>query len=402
MKPRRVRSNEDRNAGRGGFITLKKVKDSFTGHALFLPDPELDDNPGYYEYFEHYTPATGYCPCPGDDCPLCEEGDNPSTRAKTLWLVDGEIKVFNMNYYVAEEFREMVSEGDNVLGQLFKITKMEGNGQFSIRDKKEKLTKTELNKALKDVAEDYLEDIATKQMKRALKEVDAAGALEEDDTDEDDDKKDDKKSSGKGSAKKGKPAEEPEDDGDSAFDPEEDESAEGLTVEVVKVKDKDANILTVTAGESAKFDIFGTDDLDLTEYSKGDEIVVTFEKDGDGDFVVSEAEAAGDGTGDGDVPDSVDEAVVTIKAVNTDEDTLTVEMEDGTEFDLFFLDAGEDDNGRDWSELDISDFEEGQQVTISAAKDDDDDMLASVFPEPVGKSGGKKSGGKKAGGKKKR
>lgn len=398
MKPRRVRSNEDRNAGRGGFITLKKVKDSFTGNALFLPDPELSDNPGYYEYFEHYTPATGYCPCPGDDCPLCEEGDNPSTRAKTLWLVDGEIKVFNMNYYVAEEFREMVSEGDNVLGQLFKITKMEGNGQFSIRDKKEKLTKTELNKALKEIDDDYLEDIATKQMRRALKEVDAASALEEDDPDEDDneDKKEKKssgKSSGKSSAKKGKPADE---------EPEEEPEGEGLTVEVVKLKKKD-NILTVTAGESDEFDIYGTDEVDLTDYGKGTKLVVSFEKDEDGDFVVSEAEEAteDDPDGEGEVPDSVDSEVVTIKAVNTDEDTLTVEMEDGTEFDLFFLDAGEDDNGRDWSELDISDFEEGQQVTISAAKDDDDDMLASVFPEPVGKSG-KKSGGKKAGGKKKK
>jgi hypothetical protein len=401
LTPRRVTSAEDRNAGRGGFITLKKTNDFFEGYALFIPDPEVGDNPGWYEYFEHYTPATGYCPCAGgDDCPLCEEGDNASTRAKTLWLIDGEVKVFTINYYVLQEFVDMKYEDENVLGQKFKIKRLEGNGKYSIRNKNEKLTKAELKAALKDVDDDMLEKMATKQMRRVMQEMDASDAMEEDDDKKKDDDDEEPKGGKSSKSKKGKPAdEEPEPDADE-FDPEEADDADELTVTVVKAKKKD-NILTVMVGdEGTEFDIYGTDEVDLTENKKGDEIVVSFEKDDDGDFVVSEVGEAEAEPEAGYAEDSYDEELVTITSVNSEEDTLTVETEDGTEFDLFFLDDGEDDNGRDWKELDMDDYKEGQQVKITAAKDDDGDMLASVFPEPVEEKkgkGGKKSGGKKGG-----
>lgn len=417
LKPRRVRSNEERNAGRSGFITLKKTGDQFVGHALFKPDAELDDNPGWYEYYEHYTPATGYCPCPGpDDCPLCAEGDTPNSRAKTLWWVDDEIKVFNLNWSMIQEFVDLASEDEPILGQAFRIKRMEGNGKYAIRPKTDKLKAADLKKILKDVDEDMLEKQAMKQMKRVLEELDVEDAMTADD---DDDEKEEKKSSksrssGKSSetkARKGKPAEdEPEDEDDdegtaAEFDPNDNDEAEDLKVEVVKIKKKD-NIATVSSGEF-EFDIFGTDDVDLTEFSKGDTIVVSFEKDEDGDFVVSAAEGAEEDeeeTDNDSASDSYSDETVTIVSVNSDDETLTVETEDGTKFELFFLGEGEDDNGRDWSELDLDDYEEGQKVKITAEKDEDGDMLASAFPEPVksgkaGKSSGKKAG-KKAGSKK--
>lgn len=412
LTPKRFVKKEDRDSGKGGFITLKKTKDSFVGFALFIPDLEAADNPGWYEYPEHYTPATGYMPCPGaEDCPLCEEGDDPSTRAKSVWLVDDEIKVFNMNYYVISDFEDILSEGDNpVLGQAFRIKKQEGKGKFSILPKQDKLTKTELKKALAQVPEDYLEKIATRQMRRVLEELGLADTLEDDENAEDEkDKDDDKeeKSSKKSSAKKGKPAEEePEAEEDASFDPEEEDSAEELAVTVVKKK-KD-NILDVQVGDGDAFEIYGTDEVDLTGYSKGDDLVVSIEKDGDGDFVVSEVaevvegEVEPEADADGDAPTSYEDAVVTVVSVNDSDDTLTVKDEDDNEFELFFLDGGEDDNGRDWSELDLNDFEEDQEIKITAALDEDKDMLASVFPEAAKKKAGSKkaSTGKKSSKKK--
>lgn len=419
LRPRRIRSAEDRNAGRGNFITLKNTNDQFVGYALFKPDPEASDNPGWYEYAEHYTPATGYCPCAGEDCPLCDAGDNPSIRAKTLWLVDGEVKVFTLNWYMIQDFVDLASDDETILGRSFRIKRLEGNGKYAIRPKTEKLTKTELTKVLKDVDDDMLEDIATKQMVKVLQELDVADAMEADDDEGEDE--DEPKAKSKGKSKKGRAVEEPDDDegdGDESedeaqFDPEDDDEADDLRVTVVKAKKKD-NVLVVTAGDSVEFDIYGTDEVDLTEFKKDAELVVSFVKDDDGDFVVTEAAEAededeseegddGDGDEEGDTPDAVEDEVVTIVAVNSSEDTLTVKMEDGNEFDLYFLDAGDDDNGRDWSEFDIDDYKDGQKVKITAARDDDGDMLASVFPEPVkAKGGGKKAGGKKAGGEKKK
>lgn len=413
LKPRRVRSAEDRNSGRGGFITLKKTGDQFIGYALFKPDPELDDNPGYYEYFEHYTPATGYCPCAGDDCPLCEEGDSPSTRAKTLWLVDDEVKVFNLNYYMIQEFVDLLSENEPILGQAFRIKRLEGNGKYAIRPKNDKLKAADLKKALKEIDEDMLEKQAIKQMKRVFEELEVESAMtaDYDDDETEDTAKSSKSKSSKTTARKGKPAEEPEDDDESAseFDPNDDDEAEDLKVEIVKIKKKD-NVATVSSGEF-EFDIFGTDDTDLTEFSKGDSIVVSFEKDDDGDFVVSDASAAEDDDDDeskddegssGDAADSYEDEVVTIVSVNGDEETLTVKTDDDIEFDLYFLGDGNDDNGQEWSDFDLDDYEEGQKVKITAARDDDGDMLASVFPEAVKAKGGKSSSkaGKKKAGKK--
>lgn len=373
-------------------MTLKKTGDQFIGYALFKPDPELDDNPGYYEYFEHYTPATGYCPCVGDGCPLCAEGDNASTRAKTLWYIDGEIKTFNLNYYMIQEFVDLLSEDEAILGQQFRIKRLEGNGKYAIRPKTEKLKATELKKIMKDIDDDQLEKVAMKQLKRVHEELDVEDAMTEDDEDKPKDKKADKTSK---SAKKGKPVEE-EPEPDEGFDHENEDSAEDLTLTVVKLKKKD-NIAIVQQGDGDEFELYGTEDVDLTELTKGDEIVVSFEKDEDGDFVVSELGEAEPEPAEGNDQASVEDETVTITAVNAENETLTVEQENGGSFELYFLGDGEDANGKEWSDLDFDDYSEGMEIVISAAVDEDGDMLASVFPEPVkkGKKTDKKSSKKK-------
>lgn len=401
LKPRRVKNAEDRNAGRSGFVTLKKTGDQFVGYALFKPDPELDDNPGYYEYFEHYTPATGYCPCSGDECPLCAEGDNPSTRAKTLWYIDGEIKVFTLNYYMIQEFVDLYGEDEPVFGQQFRIKRLEGQGKYAIRPKTEKMKATDLKKVMKEVEDDQLEKIAIKQMKRVFEELDVEDAMTEDDEDEKEEKKSKGDKSSKSSKKSKEKDEEPEDE--TSFDPEDDDEAIDLAVTVVKAKKKD-NVLVVTAGDSPEFEVYGTDDVDVSNFKKGDELIVSFEKDSDDDFVLSEAEEkpeeAEEGKKTDDDEDEVEDLEMTITSINTDDETINVEAEDGPSFELFFLSDGEDDNGKDWSDLDLDDYEEGQVVLVTAKKDDDGDMLASKFPEPVKK--GKSSKGKSKSTKKKK
>lgn len=391
--PRRVKSADERGS-RGQFITLKQTNEQFVGYALFKPDPELDDNPGYYEYFEHYTPATGFCPCAGENCPLCEEGDNPNTRAKAVFLVskDGkdfdvdncELKVFNLNWSVIQEFVDYLSDGDPVLGQLWRVKRLEGKGKYGIRLKDKKLTKANITAALKATDFPNLEGIATKQLNRVMEELDVEAAMEEKD-DEDEPSKNGKATT----ARKGRAAKDDEpDEATAVFDPDGEDDAEDLEVTVVKVT-KSKNLLKVTldADEDVEFEVYGTDKIDVTELTKGDSIVISAEKDTDEDWVLSDLAAeAGKPAAEGEVPDDF-EGVVTLKAVK--DDIMTVVTEDDIEFDVFFLDAGEDDDGKDWAELDFEDFEEGQQVKIVAAKDADGDMLASAFPEAVKAKGRK-------------
>jgi hypothetical protein len=405
LRPRRVKNEEDRNAGRGQFISLKKPKDQFVGYALFKPDPELSDNPGYYEFFQHYTPATGYVPCASEDCPLCADGDSANTTAKTLWLVDGELKIFNMNWSVIQEFVDLAGDDETILGRQFRITRAEGNGKYMVRPKTEKLTKTELSKALKPVEDDMLEKQVLKQLRKAVEEMDVEEAMTEDDDEDAKNESSNGKSTKarKGSAKAEKETEEetPEAEEPTAeFDPDTETEIEEEDVTVIKIT-QSKNIAKVEYG-GAEFDLYGTDEVDLTDFTKGEVITVSAEKDEDGDFVVSEAEASS-GDGDGDENESTKEpsdlgksfeGKVTIVSVNGENDTLTVKTEDDEEFDLYFLDAGTDANGNDWNDLDLEDYEDDQVVTIACARDDDGDMLASVFPEPEGKKE-KKAGRKK-------
>jgi hypothetical protein len=411
---RRVRSVEDRNAGRGQFITLKQTNDQFVGFALFKPDPELDDNPGYFEYFEHYTPATGYFPCIGDDCPLCAEGDNPSTRAKTLWLVpndnkemdadDAIVKVFTMNWSVIQEFADLHADDETILSRAFRIKRLEGNGKYAVRPKPEKLKAPQVKAALKDAPD--LEQLATKQAARVMEDLDTAEAMEADE-----DKAEEKataKQSSTSKAKKGKPAEEPEPETGEDFDPEEAKEFAGEVT--VKKLNKSKLILTVETGD-VSFDVYLIEggDFDIEDYNKDDTLYIEAAKDEDGDFIASvvtnaEEPAEEPEPGDeGDEPELFEgddfDGKVTVVSVNSENDTLTVKTEDDKTFELYFLGEGEDEDGNDWSNLDLDDFSEDEEIVVVAERDGEGDMLASKFPA---KAKGKKAaaGAKKASGRK--
>src|SRR4029077_14859947 len=99
-KVRSVRTKEDRM--RPSVFLRLKTDEQFRGHALFEPDPELEDNPGFYEYFTHWDQqGTRYVPCAGDQCPFCLANDSPKTQASTLWYMPDndkkdQLKVFTI------------------------------------------------------------------------------------------------------------------------------------------------------------------------------------------------------------------------------------------------------------------------------------------------------------------
>ncbi len=398
-KPRQIRSKEERNSGRGSFITLKKTGDAFLGFPVFKPDPEIEDNPGYYEYMEHYTPTAGYFPCAGDDCPLCEEGDNPSTRAKSVWLVvdnkdpdpaNGELKIFNLNWYGIEELADLLEEDEPVQGQLFRVRRAEGNGRYSFRLKSDKMTAALMKKTVN--AKDFpdLEAMTTSSLNKKMEEAGLEAAMQEDDDDDKPASRSRKgteaKSSTKSSTKSTKSAKaDPEPEPEQEFDPEAETEFEGVATIVKIVKTK--NIATVEVGD-VTFDIYGTDECDLTGFAKGDTVRFSAVKDDDDDFVASDAEEADTPAPDDDDDDdekngeAVEEidGVVSIVSIDSDEDTMEVEDGDGNNLTLYFLGNGEDEDGNDWSEFDIDDFEEGDKITVLAKVDDDGDLVVQNFP----------------------
>lgn len=407
-KPKRITSKEDRGS-RNGFIQLKKTGDTVFAYALFVPDPEVDDNPGYFEYPEHFNQELGYFPCPGEeDCPICEEGQNPSTRAKSAWLVvdkddfdptAGEVKIFNLNWYMIDDLSSLLEEDEPVQGQLFRIRKQEGNGRYGFTVKSSKLNATQIKKGKKEVPD--IEKMLTAQLNKKMEQIGLTAAMEENDDDDDDDEK--KTSSRKGTEAKSstkstksstKKTAKAEPDDDPEFDPENESEFEGVAT-IVKIN-KGNNIATVTVGD-ATFDIYGTDDCDLRGFKKNDEVRFSATKDDDDDFVAADAQAD-DAEPEPDDDDDDDgktvgelNGKVTITEVNSDEDTWTVEDSDGNSHELFFP-AGEDDNGNDWSDFDLGDFEEGDVVTVEAEIDDDDDLVMQQFPV---KADQKKKSGRK-------
>ena len=187
LSVRRVESVDDRN--RSQFLSLSRTGDDFKGYALFVPDPELDDNPGYFEYFDHWdTKGNSYVPCAGDACPFCRANERPSTRAKTLWLVEDEVKIFTLNWSMINEFADMLSEEEPIQGVLFRIKRLDDRGKYRITPKNDTLTKKALKALLDGDDLPDLEDITTAQLRRSLEDADVSAAMEaDDDADEDED-----------------------------------------------------------------------------------------------------------------------------------------------------------------------------------------------------------------------
>jgi hypothetical protein len=327
---RTVKSKEDRK--RPTVFLRLKTDEAFKAHALFEPDPETEDNPGYFEYYDHYdNQGSAYVPCAGEKCPFCMANDSPATRALTAWYFpDGEkgeqIKVFTMNWGTINQADDEAQEEDGLLGKKIRIKRLDDRGGYRLRTLSDKpLTKAELKsikKELKELFPNGLEGHVEKQLKVQMERLKALDALEDDEDDDDEDEDETPKArKGKAVVKEEDEDEDDEDEEDEeeeedededeedSEDEDEDEQEEDEEDEDGEDEDEDENavegkftILKVNESEET-FDLEGEDgkvkmwlgegvEVDYDVVKKGVVINASAQKDSEGDWIITELEVA--------------------------------------------------------------------------------------------------------------
>jgi hypothetical protein len=337
---RLVKSKEDRK--RPSVFTRLKVDESFKAHAIFEPDPELEDNPGYLEYYDHWDQqGQAYVPCAGDQCPFCHANQNPSTRALTVWFFpdnekDEQLKVFTANFGTIGALTDESEDEDGIIGKKLRIKRLSDRGEYRVKTLGEKaLTKTEVKSLLKQASELNLQGMLDRQLQIQMERLRAIEALEEDEDEEEEAPK----------ARRGKEitaeADEDEEEEDEDEEEEEDEDEE----------------------ES---------DEDEEEEEESDE-----EEDEDEDE-----------------EEGISEASYVVVKLNESEETIDLEDEGGRKTKMWFGD------GVTWEADELT---KGSTVTISAATDDEGDWVITelevVETAPKAKRGRPKSSPKGSGSK---
>ena len=319
---RRVASKEDRK--RPSVFMRLKTDEAFKAHALFEPDPEMDDNPGYYEYYDHWDQqGQSYVPCSGDRCPFCAANDNPSTRALTVWFMpDNEkkdqLKVFTANYGTINSLTDESEDEDGLVGKKLRIKRLTDRGEYRVKVLNEKaLTKTEMKAIMKQVEELDLAGMVDRQLAVQMERLKAIEAMEDADDDDEEDE-DEKPASRKGKAISA----------EADTDDEEDEDEEEEDEEADEEEDEDEE-----------------DDEDEAEEDEEEE------EDEDEE----DEEEAGEISGLFEV----------VKFSESDE-TLDLKDEDGAKVKMWF---GE---GTEW---DADELKKGVNVNIEALRDDEGDLV---------------------------
>jgi hypothetical protein len=365
---RRVKTKEERK--RPGVFTRLKQGEHFKAVALFEPDPEREDNFGYFEYYDHYDErANTYVPCTGDACPFCEANKNPSTRGLTLWYFPEEkddkekLKLFTMNFSTINDATDEAEDEGGMLGRTVRIKRMDDRGDYKVRILDDKaLTKKEIKALLKEAEEHFkegLEGVVDRQLRAQLERLKALDALEDDDDDDDDDEEP------KGKARKGKAISDDDDDDDDEDEEEEDDEEED------------------------------DDDEDENEEEDEDE---DDDEDEDSDEDESDDDEEDDDDEDDEDEDEDEEAteikggVYEVVSVNEKEETFNLKNDDGKVKMWLGVDV----------DVDYDAVKKGATVTVDALADDEGDFVVTKIAEKKkrGRPKGSGSKGKKGKGKK--
>lgn len=335
-----TRSANDR-ANRTSNRIILDTNHKFEGYALFDPDPAAEDNPGYVEYAEHWdTVASRFVPCYGakNGCIFCKAGLSPSQRALAAFLLvseDGEeleepeVKLFRMNWTMIQDWSDTLDEDGSTLGQKVRIKCVSReDGDFTTKFfEKDRLAKKDLAAAQEEIPD--IEEQIQRQLDRALESMRVDNLLSDDDDDDDDDddvvaEVDDDEVEEEEETPKKKPArrrttrnkvvddddeeevaEENDDEEEAEADENEDEADGDAEEESEEETDEDSgdgdsfdDTLTVVSANEAEntftvkeldsdlyFSAEVIEDLDFDDYSKGDKIKVSAEKDDEGDWV---------------------------------------------------------------------------------------------------------------------
>lgn len=442
---RQVKTKADRQ--RPSVFLRLKAEEAFKGIALFEPDPELDDNPWYFEYFSHYDKqANQYVPCSGDKCPFCAANDNPSTRALTVWLFpdaaneSDKIKVFEFNYTTTTDLIDEAEEEEGILGKPVRVKRLNDGGDYRISVKGKPLSKAELKKALA-AAEvkfpDGLIALVERNLKAQMERLKALDALDDDDDDEDDD--DEIKSSKKGKKDKGKKSkkekeaddsddddDDDEEEADDSDDDDDEEESDDETPE--EIEEEEFELLSVSKKknsvkvehEGEEVELFGDeddDDADVSEFKKGDTVTISAEWDEDDEqYNITEISAGGDDDDESDDEEESDDdddesddeeesdddddesddeeegisgATYEVVTVQEKDEILSLKGDDGKKVKMWVGDG---------VNVDYDDVKKGAKVKLDAATDDEGDWIITALEIAKDKKGGK--GGKKGGKKK--
>lgn len=369
-----TRSTGERSTGGNQIFLRLNDDEKFVGYALFDPDPAADDNDGYVEYGEHWDQkANRFVPCWGikNGCIYCRGGAQASQRALGAFLVtsingeeleEPEIRLFRLNWTMIQEWGDTLEEDGSTLGQKIRIkcqSRQDGDYVTKFFDK-EKLTKKDLNAALKDLPE--IEDLLQKNLDRALEALAVENVLEDvDDDDDDDDDDEDTPKSSKSKSKTSKSNKKKKDEDEDDDDDEEEEEEEDDDEE----SDDDED----------------SDDDDSEEDDDDEE-------ESDDDDSEDDEDEESDDDEDEDSEESL-EGEFTVVSASESEMTFTLKELDN---DVYVgADIAED--------VDFDDFKKGDKIRLVAAQDDDEDWVATEIEKIQKKSGGSKS---KKGGKKKK
>jgi len=311
-----------------------KTDESFTGFALFEPDPEADDNPGYYEYYTHWDQqGNRFVPCAGEDCPFCAVNDAPSTRAITAWYMPDnnkgeQLKLFELNWRTIQTLDDESEDEGGILGRKIRIRRLDDRGNHTVKvrtgPENKPLSKAEQKRLLAEIEANFnFEEMTERRLRGEMERIRAVEALEDaedDDVEEDEDEEQEesprKRRTGKAKAEveededeaedeedeidedeedeevdEDEEEEEAEEDEEEPEEDEEDEDAESLqgTFTVVRANEED-EIFNLTDEDGEKFKMFVGEDVepDYDSMKKGAEVVLSAVTDDEGDWIITE------------------------------------------------------------------------------------------------------------------
>jgi hypothetical protein len=314
FKVRQVKSREERK--RPSVFMSLKTDQQFVAHAMFEPDPELDDNPGYFEYYVHNDQSIKqYVPCAGEDCPFCKVNDNPWTRALTVWYypenaVGEQFKVFGINYKTINLLADEAEDEGSLLGRKMRIKRLSDKGDYTVRARADKaIGKVELKRLLPQVEELGLKSMIERQLQAHMERI-AAMEMLEDDEEETDDGEDvvaaPPRRQGRAVVEEEEEAdaeeavEEEEDEEESEpeaeAEEEEEEDAETPTVEgefpIVSFSEENETVTLQALGKRTKMYVGEGVDVDYDSLGAGVLVNLQAAQDDDEDWVITEFEIA--------------------------------------------------------------------------------------------------------------
>jgi len=338
-KVRSVRTKEERK--RPSVFMRLKTGEALRGYAMFEPDPEMENNPGYYEYYSHYdAQANQYVPCAGERCPFCAANDNPSTKALTVFYMPDEekgeqLKVFTMNFSTVEATADESEDEDGIIGKKLRLKRLTDKGEYRVKTLSDKpLNKTEMKKVMVEVEDLNLPGIVDRQLQVQMERLRALDALEDEDVDDDEDDEEEAKPS----RRRGKAISKDE----ATTDDEEAEEEEDEDEEDEEAEEEDV------------------DEEDENEEEEDEEDEDEDEEDEDED-----AEEEDEEEEDEEEQAEISKAAYEVVKVNKTEETLELKGEDGTS--KMWVGDG--------VEIDFDAMKKGTKVVLSALEDDEGDLV---------------------------